>query len=76
MNTLWQRLSSETPKFWKKAMALGATLTAISAALAFAPDNIALSEQVRNIAGYIATAGFVLTAVAKVTTADQALSEK
>ncbi|WP_262246948.1 hypothetical protein [Parapedobacter soli] len=76
MKTIWQRLNSETPKFWKKAMALGATLTAISAALVLAPDNIALSEQVRQVAGYVATAGFVLTAVAKVTTADQALSEK
>lgn len=57
-------------------MALGATLTAISAALVLAPDNIALSEQVRQVASYVATAGFVLTAVAKVTTADHALSEK
>lgn len=57
-------------------MALGATLTAISATLALAPDNIALSEQVRNIASYVATAGFVLTAVAKATTTDRHLSEK
>lgn len=76
MKTIWQRLNSGTPKFWKKAMALGATLTAISGALIIAPDNIALSDEVRNLAGYVATAGFVLTAVASATTTDRNLSEK
>lgn len=76
MNTLWQRLNSETPKFWKKAMSLGLTLTAIAGALALAPDTIALPDLVQKVAGYIATAGFVLTAVAKATTTDRYLSEK
>lgn len=76
MKTLLKRLSSETPKFWRKALKLGITLTAISAGLLVAPDGIEVPEMVQKVAGYLATAGFVLTVVAKATTTDAELSEK
>lgn len=76
MKTLLQRLASETPKFWRKALKLGITLTAISTGLLVAPDNIVIPDIVQKIAGYLATAGFVLTVVAKATTTDPELTEK
>lgn len=76
MKTLLQRLASETPKFWKKAAWLGGVLTAVSGGLALAPDNIELPDLLQKIAGYLATAGFVLTLVANATTTDKKLSEK
>ena len=76
MKTLLNRLLSETPKFWRKALKLGITLTAISAGLLVAPEGIEVPEMVQKVAGYLATAGFVLTVVAKATTTDSKLSEK
>ena len=76
MKTLLNRLFSETPKFWRKALKLGITLTAISAGLLAAPDGLEIPELVQKVAGYLATAGFVLTVVAKATTTDSKLSEK
>lgn len=76
MKTLLKRLASETPKFWRKALKLGITLTAISAGLLVAPDGIEAPEMVQKAASYLATAGFVLTVVAKATTTDAQLSEK
>lgn len=76
MKTLLQRLASETPKFWRKALKLGITLTAISAGLLVAPDGIEIPELVHKFAGYFATVGFVLTVVAKATTTDNELSRK
>ena len=76
MKTLLNRLLSETPKFWRKALKLGITLTAISAGLLAAPDGAEIPELVQKVAGYLATAGFVLTVVAKATTTDAKLSEK
>lgn len=76
MKTLLNRLLSETPKFWRKALKLGITLTAISTGLLVAPEGLELPAIVQKAAGYLATAGFVLTVVAKATTTDTELSEK
>lgn len=76
MKTLLNRLFSETPKFWRKALKLGITLTAISAGLLVAPDGVEVPDIVQKAAGYLATAGFVLTVVAKATTTDTELSGK
>lgn len=76
MKTLWQRLLSETPNFWKKVLKFGITLTAISTGLLLAPEGIELPDVVQHIAGHLATAGFVLTVVAKATTTDNELSRK
>lgn len=76
MITLIKRFKSNTPKFWNKAAWLGGVLTAISVGLLAAPAGIELPGVVQTIAGYMATAGFVLTVVAKATTSDQDLSDQ
>jgi len=76
MKTLWKRLLSETPKFWKRLAWVGATLTAISAGILAAPEGIAVSDWLQQVAGYAATAGFVATLLAKATTTDPELSDK
>lgn len=76
MKTLLQRLLSETPKFWKRLAKIGATLTVISSGLLLAPDNITIPDWLQNAAGYLATAGFVATLLAKATTTDTELSSK
>lgn len=76
MKTLWQRLNSETPKFWNRLAWFGGVLTAVSAGLLAAPADIVIPDFLRDAAGYLATAGFVATLLAKATTTDQKLSEK
>ena len=76
MKTIINRLASETPKFWRKALKLGITLTAISTGLLVAPEGVEVPDIVQKAAGYLATAGFVLTVVAKATTTDTELSKK
>lgn len=76
MKTLIKRLTSETPRFWRKALKLGLTLTAIATGLLVAPEGVEIPEFIRKAAGYMATAGFVLTVVAKATTTDTELSER
>ena len=75
MKTLWQRLNSETPKFWKRFIFIGSVLTVVSASIIGAPDDIAIPEWLREAAGYAATAGFVIAALGKATTTDSELSE-
>ncbi|WP_257657698.1 hypothetical protein [Parapedobacter lycopersici] len=76
MKTLLKRFLSETPKFWKKAAWFGGALTAISVGLLSAPETIAIPAWMNTVAGYLATAGFVMTLLAKATTTDHDLSEK
>lgn len=76
MKTLLQRLASETPKFWKRLAWVGGVLTVVSAGIMGAPDDIAIPGFLRDVAGYLATAGFVATLLAKATTTDSELSEK
>lgn len=76
MKTILKRLASKTPKFWNKAAWLGGVLTALSGSILLAPEGIELPEVLRTISGYLATAGFVLTAVAKATTTDNDLSKQ
>ena len=76
MKTIIKRLLSETPKFWKRLAWIGGVLTVISAGIIGAPDDIAVPQFLRDVAGYLATAGFVATLLAKATTTDTELSEK
>lgn len=76
MKTIIKRLASETPKFWNRLAWIGATLTTISAGLLAAPGGTVIPEWLQTAAGYLATAGFVLTVLAKATTTDTELSEK
>lgn len=76
LEVIIKRFGSSTPKFWNKVAVFGIVLTTISAGLLAAPEGIVLPEFIQKVAGYLATAGFVLTLVAKATTNDQNLSEK
>jgi len=63
------RLTSPTPTFFKKIRTIGLTLGAIGAALLSAP--ISLPATVITIAGYLATAGIVASAISTVAKEDQ-----
>ena len=61
--TLQQRLKAPTPKFFKKVRNIGLALAAVSGALLTAP--VALPVVLVKIAGYLAVAGGVATAVSQ-----------
>ena len=58
------RLTSPTPKFFKRLKIIGLALAAASGALIAAP--VALPAAIVTLAGYIAVAGTVVTAVSQV----------
>jgi ABC-type xylose transport system permease subunit len=62
MNVI-QRMQAPTPKFFKTLRAVGLALAAASGALLAAP--VALPAAVITLAGYIAVAGTVVTAVSQ-----------
>ena len=64
MNLL-DRVVSPTPSFFQKLRNIGLALAAISAAIVAAP--VALPTIVVTIAGYLAVAGSVLSAVSQIT---------
>ena len=64
MNLL-DRVVSPTPTFFQKLRSIGLALAAISGAIIAAP--IALPTIVVTIAGYLAVAGTVLSAVSQIT---------
>lgn len=66
---LKDRIKSPTPKFFKKIRAIGLTLGAIGGALLTAP--ISLPATVVSIAGYLATAGIVASAISTVAKEDK-----
>ena len=66
--TLVERAVSSTPTFFQKLRNIGLALAAISAAIIAAP--VALPTIVVTVAGYLAVAGTVLSAVSQVTIAD------
>jgi hypothetical protein len=69
-NEITERIKSPTPKFFKKIRTIGLTLGAIGGALLAAP--ITLPATVMSIAGYLATAGIVASAVSTVAKDDKA----
>ncbi len=62
MNVI-DRVKAPTPKFFKVLRTIGLSLAAVSAALIAAP--VALPAAVITVAGYIAVAGTVVTAVSQ-----------
>ncbi|ANW95838.1 hypothetical protein AXE80_05880 [Wenyingzhuangia fucanilytica] len=68
-----KRANAPTPKFFKILRTVGLSLLAISGSIIAAP--IALPATVVTIAGYVAVAGGVLSAVSQVTVDDEALKE-
>ena len=65
MNLL-DRAKAPTPKFFKLLRTIGLTMLAISGSVLAAP--VALPAAVVSVAGYLAVAGGVISAVSQVTT--------
>lgn len=63
--TLKDRYTSKTPKFFTRLRNIGLAITAISTAIITAP--ITLPSVVISIAGYLALAGGVISAVSQAT---------
>jgi hypothetical protein len=63
--TILERAAMPTPRFFKLLKVIGLTLAAASGTLLAAP--IALPAIVTTIAGYVAVAGTVATAISQVT---------
>jgi hypothetical protein len=63
--SLVQRAAAPTPKFFRVLRTIGLALAAISGTVLTAP--VALPAIVGTIAGYVAVAGTVVTAVSQVT---------
>lgn len=66
--TLKERMKAPTPLFFKKVRTIGLVLAAIGATIMAAP--VALPAAVLQVAGYLAVAGGVASAVSQ-TAADQ-----
>jgi uncharacterized membrane protein HdeD (DUF308 family) len=64
-----QRIQSPTPKFFKKVRNVGLILAAISASILAAP--VALPAVVVQVAGYLAVAGGVASAVSQTAAEEQ-----
>jgi len=62
---LLQRVSSPTPKFFKVLRDIGLALAALGGAILTAP--VSIPTAVTAVAGYVAVAGGVLTAVSQAT---------
>lgn len=71
--TITQRLKQPTPKFFKKVRNIGLALAAVSTALLASP--VALPLAVIKIAGYLAVAGGVASAISQATTGSEAKTE-
>lgn len=63
--TILDRAYADTPKFFRKLRTIGLVLAAASTALLTAP--ISLPAIVTSVAGYLAVAGGVATAISQVT---------
>ncbi|MBP2284864.1 putative membrane protein YeiH [Flavobacterium sp. CG_23.5] len=68
---LVERVKSPTPKFFRILRAIGLALLAISGSVIAAP--VVLPVAVVSIAGYIAVAGGVISAVSQITVDEAAL---
>lgn len=67
---LTERAKAPTPKFFRVLRTIGLSLLAVSGSIIAAP--ITLPASIVTIAGYVAVAGGVLSAVSQVTVDDQA----
>jgi hypothetical protein len=72
--TIQQRLKAPTPKFFKKVRTVGLVLAAISGSVLTAP--LALPAVVVKIAGYLAVAGGVATAVSQAATENNTVQKE
>lgn len=65
MKTIIQRVNAPTPKFFKKLRNIGLALAAVAGAIVATP--VALPVAVVKVAGYLAVASGVLSAVSQTT---------
>lgn len=78
LGQLGQRLTTETPKFFKKILTFGIWLAGVGAAILLidkASLPVPIPEVVISISGYLVTAGAVCAAVAGVTTTNPTLQD-
>ncbi len=68
MNTLWQRLNSPTPAFWRKVRKVGVVATAVGGAMSAAPA--VLPAWIALVGGYLTVAGGVTIGLASITCTD------
>ena len=68
-----ERIKAPTPKFFKILRSIGLALLAISGTIVAAP--IVLPVTVVTVAGYMAVAGGVISAVSQMTVAEQNLNK-
>ncbi|PRZ21267.1 hypothetical protein [Flavobacterium granuli] len=69
-----ERAKAPTPKFFKILRTVGLTLLAISGSVIAAP--IVLPATVVTVAGYLAVAGGVISAISQITVDDKAQKEQ
>jgi hypothetical protein len=72
--TLQQRVKAPTPKFFRDVRNAGLVLAAISASILTAP--VALPAVLVKVAGYLAVAGSVASAVSQATTGGRRRKKK
>jgi uncharacterized membrane protein HdeD (DUF308 family) len=68
-----ERIKAPTPKFFRVLRSIGLALLAISGSLIAAP--VALPVAVVSVAGYVAVAGGVISAISQITVDDDAKQE-
>ncbi len=71
--TIVERAKAPTPRFFKVLRTIGLALLAISGSVVAAP--VALPVAVVTVAGYVAVAGGVLSAVSQITTDNETLKQ-
>lgn len=64
MKEILDRLRADTPIFFQYVRAFGIYLMGISASILVAPEGIHIPDLVIQIAGYAATAGFIMSTIA------------
>ena len=68
MKTLWQRLNSPTPAFWRKVRAVGIVAGGVGTALSTAPAG--LPAWFATVGGYLTVASGVTIALSSLTCSD------
>jgi uncharacterized membrane protein HdeD (DUF308 family) len=69
-----ERIKAPTPKFFRVLRSIGLALLAISGSLIAAP--VVLPVAVVSVAGYVAVAGGVISAISQITVDDDAKQEQ
>lgn len=69
----WKRISSDSPKFFKKVMAIALSVAGTATALLALPESIiAFSSLVKQVLGYLVATGVVASVIAKTTVVNSA----